>query len=235
MSTFTMDPAGLKKLDRFFKGFPNEAKKATAGILNSLAFQARKYQIESISANMVIRNRRFIESSLRVETTRALPINQQVAYAGSINRPRFTGWEEQQTGKPPKRKRSITLHARGGSKAGQVRRKARLRSGNKFYKPEQFQGKNIKQRFQFMMRVLGSRGGGEFLLTQNIPTKRGHLKRGLYSLKKHKIIKLQDFDKEYKIRRLPWATMAMTKLHRRNDIKRIWGQQLQRAVDKYRR
>lgn len=228
-----MDPSGLKKLERFFKGFPVQARQATAGILNSLAFTTRKYDIENIKSDMIVRNRKFVEGSLRVQMTKSIDINHQIAYAGSIRRPRFTGWEEQQTGKPPARKRSISIAARGGTKTNRVKTRARLRSGNKFYKPEQFQGKSSQQRFYFMMRVLGRRGGGEFLLTQAIQTKRGQLAPGLYNLKGKKITRFQKFDRDIKIRRHAWRSQSISKLHARNDIDKIWGQQVERIVDKY--
>ena len=233
MNTFTIDSQDLKKLDRFFKGFPKEMRQATAGILNSLAFQTRKNDIQIISANMIIRNRRFLESSLRVKTTPPRRIEEQVAYAYSMERPRFTGWKEQQKGTPPKRKRSITKYARGGDMHKQVRHKARLKSGNKFYRPEQYQGKTYQQRFYFMMRVLGSRGGGEFLLLKKIATKRGMLGRGLYVLKGHQIKKLQDFERSFNVRRDMWRSQSLSKLHSNNDIQRIWKEQLNRIINKH--
>lgn len=228
-----MDPAGLKKLEKFFKKFPVQARQASAGVLNSLAFTTRKYDIKNINRDMIVRNKRFVESSLRVQTTKPRDIDHQVAYAGSINRPRFTGWKEQQKGTPPKRKRSITTAARGGSKTGRMKARAKLRGGNKFYKPEQFQGKSLQQRFQFMMRVMNTRGGGEFLISQAIRTKRGSLTPGLYNLKGHRITRYQKFDRDIKIRRNPWRSQSIRMLHARNDINKIWGQQVNRIVNKY--
>jgi len=230
---FNMDKRDLRKLQRFQKNAPREFRKATAGVLNSLAFSTKKLDEENIDNSMIVRNRRFVNSSLRVEKARSGPIESQIATEGSINRPRFTGWVEQQKGTAPKKKRTSTLASRKGSKRRQMLARARLKSGNQFYKPEQFQGRSLQQRFYFMMRVLGSRGGGEFLLDTDIPTKRGALTAGLYNLKKSRISRLQSFKGGKNPKRDNWHTRSLMQLNRRNDIKYIWQDNLNRVVRKY--
>lgn len=230
---FDMDKRDLRKLQKFQKNAPREFRKATAGVLNSLAFSTRKLDIQNIDRSMIVRNRRFVEGSLKVDKARSGPIESQVATEGSINRPRFTGWVEQQTGKAPKKKRTATIHSRGGSKRRQMLQKARLKSGNQFYKPEQFQGKSLQQRFYFMMRVLGSRGGGEFLLSEKILTKRGALGRGLYNLKKSKISRLQSFESATRPKRIRWHTQSLRQLYNNNDMRKVWKNNINRVVRKY--
>jgi len=130
-------------------------------------------------------------------------------------------------------KRTATIHSRKGSKRRQMLARARLKPGNKFYKPEQFQGKSLQRKFYFMMRVLGSRGGGEFLLSRNVPLKNGSLRRGLYSLRKSKIRRLQGFEGSSQPRRNPWHTKSLRMLSTRNDMRKVWQQNIDRVVRKY--
>ena len=231
MNIFTMDKTDLKKLEKFMHDAPREFRQASAGVLNSLAFATRKNDIKNIRDSMIIRNRRFVESSLRVDKARSAPIDKQIALAYSIHRQRFSGWEEQQEG-GRQVKRTNTLAARKGNKRATMISKARLKPDNKVYRPEQFQGKSLKQRFQFMMRVLGSRGGGEFKLTSSIPTKRGILARGLYQLKNSKITKFQSF-KHATVKRNPWRTKSLRQLNYSTDIARVWNESIHRVVNRY--
>lgn len=169
---------------------PQVFRRVIADYINTSAFTHRSLNLKNMHNKFTIRDERFLNSSLRVETTRPVPINQQIAFSGSIKRERFTGWAEQQLGTAPKRKRTILPAARAGG-TGKAKPKARLRPGNQIYKPSQF-----KNNYQFMMRVIGSRGGGTFLLEENIKTKRGQLHAGLYELRKHNIYTLQKTKKQ---------------------------------------
>jgi hypothetical protein len=231
---FIIDQTDLKRLEHFLKNAPKqEFPNAVRNILNSLAFRKKEIDAEVIAKNMIVRNMGFVKSSLQVEQAKRGPINSMVAYEGSIKRDRFSGWKEQQSGGTPSRKRIMTNQARGGNIRAQVKQKARLKSSNKFYKPEQFQGRSLQSSFQFMMRVLGSRGGGEFIIDKQIPIKRGYLGKGLYSLKNHRITKLQDFEKAPNIKKLNWNNISIDKLYNSNDVKKIWQRQLEFIINKY--
>jgi hypothetical protein len=225
---FTMDIKDLKALKKFFKKAPKLFKPVSANVLNSLAFMTRKYDIKNLSNHMIIRNEKFVKSSIRVEKAKSgAEINKQISRVYSIKRPRFTGWEEQQTGKQPVKKRITTLHSRGGSKKRKVLGKYRLKKSSKFFKPEQFQGRDYKARFMFMMRVLGSRGGSnQFLLQKSVPTKRGQLGRGAYTFKKGEIKKIQDFDKQMHVQTFKWRTKSLQQLQQKNNIYKIWRDSL---------
>jgi hypothetical protein len=232
MNDFYMDNTELRRLQKTFKQSPKLLRPVTANVINSLAFDAKKQYFKEIDRNMIVRNRRFVESSLQVQKARSGPIEKQIALSGSVNRPRFTGWEEQQEGKPSKTKRAITTAGRGGNKRNISKTKARLRSGNKFYKPEQFSGRDLKDRFMFMMRVLNTRGGGEFIITETIRAPRarqGYLHRGLYSLRKHKITRLQSFDVD-KFKRITWMTNANKALKFSTDIGKKYNEGLKRVL-----
>lgn len=232
MNDFTADLRDIKKLERFFKKAPELIKPATANLLTSLAFKTREYDIENISRGMTVRNKKFIESSLRIKKATPGNIDRQQALVYSVVRGKFTGWEEQETGKQIPRP-TTTREARGGNKRAVMRPRYRLKTSNKFYKPTQFEGKTLQRKFYFMMRVMGSRGGGEFILSQKIPTKRGALGRGLYSFTGHKITRMQNFDKKMHIRGFRWRNLSIDKLHSRNDIYKLWATSLKHVVQHY--
>ena len=221
-----IDDKQLKQFQKMCRSGQKEFQYVTAEYLNSSAFRARELNIKNIQSQMTIRDQRFLSSSLRVEKTKPVSINQQIAISGSIARPRFTGWKEQEDGGTAERKRKITISARGGSKQAKAQGKARLRPGNKIYKPEQFQGVTYERRFYFMMRVLGSRGGGQFLITKKIKTKRGALNPALYNLKNGKISMLQKFE-ALEVRRNKWQTDDW------NDIKRRAEENSLKALERW--
>lgn len=229
---FTADLSDLKRLERFFKKMPQELPRSTANVLNGLAFEARKTDIDILKQHLIIRNPGFLNKSIQYKKTAPVRIEQQIALVGSVKRERFTGWAEQEHGEVPKRRRAETLASRGGSKRNVIKSKARLHPKNKFFKPDQFRGKTIQQRFYFMMRVLGSRGGQNiFLVSHSIKFKRKlPLNRGLYSFAHHKIVRLQSFDAAKRIERLPWTEMMIRKLHTRRDVQRLWGDQVDRLI-----
>jgi len=204
---------------------PRELPRATANVLNGLAFEARKTDIDILKQNLIIRNPRFLESSIQVQKARPGRIEQQIAYTGSVKRERFTGWQEQEHGDVPRR-HTASIKARGSKKRGKIKTRARFLSKNKFWKPEQFQGKNLQQRFYFMMRVLGSRGGQQaFILSQKIPTKSGALGRGLYILAGHKISRMRERQDKH-TQRLPWNEMMIRTLGQRQSVRRLWYSEL---------
>lgn len=232
MNDFYFDQSDLKKLETFFKHSPRLLRPVTANVLNSLAFDNRKLNIRNISNSMIIRNRRFVESSLQVQKTRSGSIDRQIAYSGSVNRPRFTGWEEQQEGNPSKTKRAVTLAGRRGSKKNVAIFKARLKPGNKFYKPSQFRGPTTKSKFNFMMRVLNNRGGGEFIITNPLRTRRGSLRPGLYQLRGHKIRSLQQFRVNKSVS-IPWATRSIQQQRFGTDIMKKYEDGINRIIARY--
>jgi hypothetical protein len=230
---FDMSRGDLRKLERFFKESPRYFQRATANVLTSLAFKTRELDIENLNRSMVIRDQRFLRNNLKVQPARSGRIESQVAIAYSVRRPRFTGWKEQQDGSTPEKKRGTTLAARGGNVRGKMQSRARLKSGNKFYKPEQFQGRDLKSRFQFMMRVMGTRGGGEFIITNPVPTKAGAIGKGLYRLRNSKITRLQTFDSNRRPKRIPWRTQSLQSLKTRNDMGTIWRESIKRVLQRY--
>jgi len=208
-----IDDRDLKKFSQLIgKDMPKAFPKIVASYLNTMAFEQRTANKKNLEQKLTIRDQRFLNNSLRVEKTKPVSINQQIAISGSIRWQEGTGWEEQQTGKRPERKHAITTSARGGNYKAKTLPKYRLNKANPV-KPQQY-----RNNFQFMMRVLGSRGGGQFYLDNQIKTKRGQLVAGLWLLIKKtrdeatrrtrtiggKLVLLQKKDKSQNIRRVKW-------------------------------
>ena len=86
MNDFYMDNTQLRQLQKTFKQSPKLLRPVTANVINSLAFDAKKQYYREIDRNMIVRNRRFVESSLQVQKARSGPIEKQIALSGSVNR-----------------------------------------------------------------------------------------------------------------------------------------------------
>lgn len=228
MSDFNVDLTELREYARGLRLTQAKLRGAISMSLNSIAFEARKRAPDVIAREMTARNKRFISSSFAVEKSTSSTL---VATMGSVTRPRFTGWAEQE-GARSTRRRVPTNTARGGSFKNQVRGAARFKSGNKFYRPEQFQARTQAGQFGFMMRVLGSRGGGNILITEQIKTKRGTLSRGLYEFKNHKIKRLQDtHPSNTQPARHPWMERVIATSATQGNIEREWQSNLNRILN----
>lgn len=228
---FNVDLTQLKQLEKAFYKAPKLLEPVTANVLNSLAFASRKRYIKAIERQMIVRNKKFVHSSLRVQKTRSGPIEKQMAISGSINRQRFTGWKEQQFKRTPKTKRAVTTAGRRGSKRNIATSKARLKKANKFYKPDQFQGRNRYNRFLFMMRVLATRRGGEIIISQPLKIKRGVLQPGLYQFRGRKFKRLQTFDIN-KTKKIPWMSQTNQQLTFSTDIAKKYQDSMKRIVSR---
>jgi hypothetical protein len=212
MNIFKVENKDMPNLLKFMKDYPSSMKYATASVLNSLAFTTKKLNEQEIKSSMTIRNLGFVGSMLKYEKTRAVNIAAQMAKAGSVKKDNFSGWTEQEKGVKPAKKRAATIAARGGSFNKKMMPKSKFMSKNKFHKLSDFRAKTPKESFMFMLRVLGSRGGGEFLINEPVPTKRGTLARGLYTLQKHRIKKLQKMDDIKPIRHNTWMQRSIAEL-----------------------
>lgn len=227
---FSLDTRDLLRLRKFYKNAPRQFARATAGVLNALAFGTRKSQIREIDSSMTVRNSRFVQSKVRVTKARGiLPVSNQESTSGSVAdlSKRFTGWEEQETGKKTKLKRTFSKAARKGSWSSPVAGFARSSGRRKVYRVKQFKGRTQKSRFLFMLRVLRSRGGGEFEMRSKV----GKLTRGLYRVRgQGKLIKLQSFDNPTQPKRNKWNDRAADNYLRRVNLRRVWVAQLKRVL-----
>jgi len=224
------------KLELYLKNQQKECRPVVASILNSLATQTIANDKDNLIRGQIVRNSQFLKNSLVVRNARLGSIESMVAIAASLKFDNTTGFESQQTGETRKieKKHAPTLAARKGNIRNTVTQKARFKKTNTFYKPQQFPGKSYQQKFYVMMRILGSRGGGMFLLDNNIATHRGHLGRGLYQLSKaHQIIRMAKIGNVRQPKHFPWRTLSLQSLQHKNNIASIWQAYLNKSVNKY--
>ena len=225
---FDIDDKDLKKLMKFYKVAPVKFKVASAGMLNTFAFETRKKSLHIINTAMTVRAKGYVKGSIKVDKASFRdPINKQQSQVGSIVRPRFTGWEEQEDGKVDKRKRIATSFARGGSNTGKIKPSHRMKTSNTFESPDDFPGKSQHHRAVVMLQTLFRRRHRKPFIIK------GHksIKPGLYKIQKKKIRMLQSFEPSTKApKRVRWMSGGRKAFFRKADMRKLWGNQLRRVL-----
>ena len=64
---FEMDLQEIAQLIRWYRKAPKQYAKASGMLLNNLAFDARNAIIDEIDNGMIVRNKRFVASKIRVD------------------------------------------------------------------------------------------------------------------------------------------------------------------------
>jgi hypothetical protein len=229
-TAFQIDLKDMKDFQKLLQRFPYKIQRASAGTLNSVAFGMRQSSLMVINEKMTVRSPSFIRSKLSVsKASNSHPIETQKAIMGSILSERFSGWKEQELGSPTSMHRTATLLARGGSMAGKIQTKSRLK-GN-FQTPDDFPGKNKEHRIYAMLSMLSRKRYGNPIIIY------GHSKwkPGLYKLKykgkkSYKIHRLQEFKAPLQPKRVKWMTMAVHKQFASNPVSEIWVAELTRQL-----
>lgn len=141
---FSYTTEDLLNLRRFYKQAPKTFGRSVVGMLNGLAFHARVELLETIEDQMIVRNRKFVSSKMRVEKARGHNISNAVSRVGSISGPRFTGWEEQETGKADQRERTYSEFSRGGNQESKISSRRSRKRSNEIMKITDFNISNAK-------------------------------------------------------------------------------------------
>jgi len=185
-----MDLHEFGELYAFFERMPSLVRPAVAQLLNDLAFRGREVAIDTLGKRVIIRNRRFALSRMRVQKTGAKPIAQQQVILGSIitigkgGHVSQDGWASLQRGGDATRNRVLTLAARGGQKEKQASASSRLKPSTDFPKPEDWGDiANPRSRMQAMIRVMSESNvyGRVFMLPKG---QSGGMTPGLYRVEK---------------------------------------------------
>ena len=235
-----IDDRDLKKYIKALEEAGPKAKGIISGILNSHAFKTREYDIQNISQSMVIRDTKFMTSSLRVEkASKTSSINSMIAIAGSINRKGFSGWEEQQTGKRPTKRRGYTPGARDFNYKSKTVGKARLKPNQKFTRYTDFNFPNIKsekQKIGLFLKIMMDRKNKTGTMMQGksfiLPKYKG-FEYGLYNYQNFKFVKYQEFDRANRPVKLnQWRTRSLQDLYKKNDIDKLWTNGLRRIFNR---
>jgi hypothetical protein len=233
-----LDLREFGRLMVFFNRFPLEARKATAQLLNDLAFYGRTAAIDELGKHMIMRSRSFDLSRMRVQKTSAKPIEQQAAILGSI----FTtgkgghivhdGWRSLWKGEPI-RSRVLTLLARGGERTAIAKARARLKPGNDFDTPDDVGGSLAPQsRVQALIRDMAQNAPNTpFLIQQRYKGTGFH---GLYRVVQGqsvslangriapKIKAIQVFGKKPQGKRVPWMQDTIKAIIAKAPIALYW-------------
>ena len=226
---FDLDQRELKQLIKFYKKAPAKMTTASAGMLNTFAFETRKKSLHIINTAMTVRAKGFVKGSIKVDKAGFRdPINKQQSQVGSIVRPRFTGWEEQEDGKVDKRKRIATSFARGGNNSGKIKPSNRMKANNTFESPDDFAGKSKDHRVTVMLQVLfRKRHRKPFIIKGS-----RKWKPGLYRIQAGKRLRmLQSFEPNKKpIKRVRWMSGGRKAFFRKADMRKLWGNQLRSTL-----
>lgn len=226
---FQIELKDFINLHKFYKRAPREFQKTAAGVLNSFAFGTRKSAIDVINDKMTVRNKRFVETSFRVKTANAnTDLNSMVSRVGSIKRPRFSGWEEQQTGKKRPSTRVGTLLSRGKNESKQIRPAARMKPGRNFPDSGDFKGKSEQQRTTVMLNTLKRKKFRKpFVIRRNLRK----LKAGLYRFFRGKVKMLQRFDsKKAQPKKLDWMGEARREYFNAHPVRQTWARAIKHVL-----
>lgn len=222
---FQIDLANLINLRKFYKKAPKQFLKAANATLNSFAFGTRKRSLEIIKKKMTVRNQKFVAGSLRVQKSTGSNIDNARSEVGSIFRPRFTGWKEQESGTKPERTRSITRFARG-TKNRRLRPSFKMRPGNNFLDADDFQIRGSGDRTVVFLQMLARRKHRKPFIIKGS----SKFKSGLYVFRRKKIKRIQEFKQTKKIKRVPWMSGGRKEFFRTADVNKIWAESLRRVL-----
>lgn len=247
---FDVQTKNLRKLLALSIRAPRLLQKAGASALNTIAFDLRNNMQAQIALSMTSRNKGLLRSHILVTKATPGPLSGMTAEAGSYASPRFSGWEEQETGIKTKRHRVSTLDARGGSQRGMIRRRDRLLPSQDLPSPDTIPGmdaprgdKGEAHRAAVLLSVLNrTRDKRPFLLygSDKVPSavyrftkfgrkrktgKRGKRKGRRYGTAKFTTLYRFDRDKLQPKRRR-WASIAYGRLLRQHSMDKAWTEAL---------
>jgi hypothetical protein len=222
---FQIKSKDLKRLKKFYKKAPRQFGIAAAGVLNDFAFGIRTAQNDAINRRMVVRNSKFVSSSIRVKKARGTRLNSMHSETGSIRRPRFSGWEEAELGKRSKRKKTATRFGRGGTNKGILKPSFRMKPSARFKKPSDFPGKSQHRKVINMINAMKKKTSRPFIITG---TRR--FSSGLYKFQNRNIRQIQKFKNRKQPKRIKWHTEAKQEYFRSISIRQVWAKNINRAL-----
>lgn len=221
--TFEMDPKSRRQFARWMVDAPKKVRGATGMMLNEFAFQTRAEAIRFWRVDQTTRNKRFVETRLRVDKTRLnAPIHSQQSSTFSTDANRFSGWGEQEHGTKTKRERVATRKGRAGSFKRKITKKARFR---KRFKSPRDMGtssayiQNAHHAAQVML-IWSRRNLGDepFLIF-------GHrdMQPGLFMWRGTKLVRLQyTHSSKAQPRGVKWMSISTRRMFRKNSLPGMW-------------
>lgn len=213
-------------LRRFYKKSPKLFGRSVVNTLNTIAFSSRLALLNTIREQMTVRDDRFAKRQMKVEKAKGTDIRRAESKVGSVTAPRFSGWIEKETGQKPELNRTMTLLARGGSKDKKVRPKARAKPSNNFAKISDFQikAKSRQHRLIIFMQMMTEQKR-QFIM----PRRYKGMKRGMYAVRRKKIVLLQRFG-PMKVRKAPWMKPTIQREVQAKDFREVWAKNIARVL-----
>lgn len=215
---FDIKAQDMIRLRSMYKRAPREFAKAIARTLNDVAFGVRQENLGVINRRMTVRNPRFVASRIRVERAKTATSNMH-AVVGSVRSPRFSGWEEQESGGAPSRHRVVSLMARKGDTKQQAASYARLKRGP-IITPYQVGLGSLPAKFRntAMVRIMRrNKWKQPFILDR-----KGSYHGGLFRLRGARVERLQTFGVEPKPKRVMWMKDGINEYFQGDRIRREW-------------
>ena len=229
----------LKNLREFYRAAPAKFGMVMNATLNSLAFTTLSNIKVVLNQKLNIRDPRFMRGSLKVVKARG---GNHRSIVGSIERKRFTGWEEQQTGKKSDTNRSPTLAARGGNFNRKMSGKSRLKRSLNPLSIRNISVGNLKGR-------KGSKANQKrrsiILLNTAKKTKRPFIVKradvgvmrinkrwtpGLYQFKRNKLLRMQTFGKAQDPKRIDWMGKALKRTADRAEFRTVFALEFEKMA-----
>jgi hypothetical protein len=238
MPVFELNLADLMNFKRMQRRAPKLFGRAAGHALNSAAFGTRKLAIRNIKAQMIARNEKFIEGSVRVNKARlGAPLSQQSSEVGSIKRERFSGWLEQEGGQQTKRKHYGTEDSRKGDIKKQIARPYKLRKVAWRPHPKFFRGNTPQDRARKMLHTISRAGFTKPFVIVGLENTQSRTPPGLYRFAggrhpKRRIELLQRFKAPKPTERKPWMAPAREEYVRRVNLRTVWGRAVERELRK---
>ena len=199
----------FEKLRKFYQGGAKNFRRAEVGMVNNTAFALRDIILAELDRNMTIRSPGFLKGSVQLEKATFRDVTAEV---GSVDRPRFSGWIEQETGKKDTRTRVQSVAARRSNFKNRVAPRLRLKQGNKrAVRPSDlnFDNSNSAHIAPFLQMLDRRREKQPFY----IPVAYKRLQRGIYIFLRGKIRRVQNLEpKDTQPDRDRWMTRSVARI-----------------------
>ncbi len=232
---FDLDDRDIKRLAKFYKKSPKQFQWVVANVLNDLAFGSRRESLGIIEDKMIVRSPTFVKRSISVDKARgAKNINSQFAETGSVERPNFTGWVEQETGKKSDRSRVATLFARGDNPQKKIKPSARMKRSNEFIDlNKDFPGKSRAQRTARGLQSLRMKKWKKPFIIRRVRLKGGIVRASLRRLINGRRMKtLQSFEhKNKQPKRIRWSSGGAKNYLSKVNIRQLMEREVTKQLE----
>jgi hypothetical protein len=231
MTDFNLDQKDLENLTNFFNKLKSkDSKPLVSATLNNQAFATRKANMRVLGRALVVRDDRFFKGSVFVQQAEKFgDPRSNFAEVGSIERDRFSGWEEQQTGKAAPKARVATLAARGGNRQNVMKGRARLKSGNTFRKVSDYKRRKVRKKQALVLMLKETREQKlDFLIRRQDVV--GKMKPGLYTWEGNKLLRYQTFGKQYDPKRIDWVGQSLKIVEREADFFDVFADEFKKLA-----